>query len=236
VVAAALLALAPWSAAERLAVSSYAPGEDGSLLAAVDRVAERYGAPPWDAEVARAREEYDRLRGRVFDDDELFAQHMALFIEWYVLDRALPAGQRPIAEAVAEARNDEERELLVALLRSYRSLFEVRAAQRDGVLLVDLIRGGHWRVACTPSAALGAEEILEARLVPWRGGVCFGPAALAHPRAARPLIHGLLAQRAGHGALGPEVIHALAEMRLRFSRFRNIAIQHIYKEGDPRRG
>lgn len=206
-----------------------------AIPSCIDQVATRFADDPSEGEIQRAREEYDTRRGRVYDDDELYEGHMASFLEWYVLERRA-AGATP-AELALRGADPPQEPLLRALATSQRSLFEVQQQRPQGLLLEDLIRGGRWQVDLErPMAGLQRSDIFEARLVPWEGRVMFGPAFCYHPGSARRQIRGLLTEARQQGRLGPARICELAEMRLRFSRFRNIAVDHIYTHNTRMKG
>jgi hypothetical protein len=193
----------------------------------IDQVATRYAAVPGPGEIERARQEFDGLRGKIYDDDELYPIHMAAFLEWFVIERPLSGGEPPVVRALREGAGGLDRELLRALAASHRSLFEVLAP--GPMQVADLVYGGRWRVAREqPMDAVQAGDAFEGRLIPWRGRVVFGPVFCFHPRQARPHIHQLVRQAEAEGRLGPSLVFSLAEMRLRYSRFRNIAVERIY--------
>lgn len=207
-----------------------------SMLSAMDRLTAVFAAPPWDAEVGRARQEYDQSRGGVREDDELFETHLSSFLEWYLLERSLQgegSGEPPVFVALrGEGLTADERQSLRALALSYRSAFEVVDVLRRELLLADLVRGGLWRVQQDPPLeGIDPGDIFEARLVPWEGRVYFGPVFCFHPRSAREVIRALLRQAEAEGRLGPQMVFALAEMRLKHDRFRNIAVERIYSTG-----
>ena len=197
----------------------------------IDRLATHYAGLPAAGEIERAREAFDAARGKVYDDDELHQAHMSLFLEWYVLERPGMDGLTPVEHALTTGDGvvGEDRDLLVALTRSQHGLFELFKLDPGAAHLFDLFLGGRWRVE-SASRLTGLEpgDILEARLVPWEGAVRFGPSFCFHPRPARESIHAMLDRAAEQGRLDPRMIGALAEMRLRYSRFRNIAVEHIY--------
>jgi hypothetical protein len=200
----------------------------------IERLAAIYTTSPWITEMERARQEYDAARGRVYDDDELFEAHIAGFLEWYVLERPLPDGQPPVVVALREAGVAEERQLR-ALALSYRSVFEVVDTFAGELLLSDLVSDGLWRVDQDPPLdGIDPGDIFEARLIPWASRVVFGQAFCFHPRQARESIHALLHAAELERKLRPEIVFALAEMRLRQSRFRNIAVEKIYTLGSAK--
>lgn len=198
----------------------------------IDRLATRYAEAPDPGAIQAARQEFDGLRGTVYDDDELHQTHMALFLEWYVLERPCLEQMSPAEHALFRAPNkDDDRDLLVALVQGQRSLFELVKELPNALQIHDLVLGGRWQVeSAAPLAGLEPGDIFEARLLPWEGGVRFGPIFCFHPRPARAAIHALLDQAAEKGTLDLLLISTLAEMRLRYSRYRNIAVEHIYTE------
>jgi len=211
-----------------------AEGARTGIAACIDRIATRFADPPWDTEIVKARLEFDRRRGAVCDDEELYDLHVAAFLEWYVLERPAPEGEPPVVLAIrAGGHNSEEEALLRVLAHSQRSLFEVLETQLApcGLQLLDLLGGGIWRVDTeTPSRGLARGDIFEARLIPWEGRVLFGPVFCFHPREACSCIRDVLRQARAQ-LTREDLLFALAQMRLRHSRMRNIAIGRIYALG-----
>jgi hypothetical protein len=204
------------------------PYEPDGIHTCVDQVAARFAKPPLDREIASARAEFDLHRGAVCDDEELYQGHMAAFLEWYVLERPQASGDPPVVAALRERPGDP---LLRALALSYHSVFEVLdpvVAGPPGVRLLDLTQGGTWRVDHEPMDGLARGDIFEARLVPWGGRVRFGPVFCFHPRPARESIHALAGRARDEGWLGRELVDALAQMRLKHCRCRNIPVTRIY--------
>lgn len=230
---------------ESLSTAATVEGPVGAAVLArvpelVDWLAARYAATPWEGEVEAARAEYDGLRGKVHDDEELYDLHLAGFLEWFALERPLSnAGRAPAEQALHEGApglDAEGQQLLRALARGLRSLFEVMQHEAERILLLDLVAGGIWGVSVDwPLAGVRPGDICEARLLPWRGQVRLGPVLCFHPREARPCIHQLVRRAEREGGLTAALVHAVAGMRQRYGRFRNIAIEHIYatsiKEG-----
>ena len=216
---------------------------DNPLLAipgCIDRVASRYARPPLDREIAAARVEFDRIRGSVCDDEELFESHVAAFLEWYVLERPVQGGAPPVVRAALgdEAEQLGGSELLRALALSHRSLFEVldpRLSRPVGLRLLDLVGGGIWRVDQEQEmVGLRRGDIFEARLIPWEGRVRFGPVFCYHPREARECIHALAHQGRSEGWLEHDLVATLARMRLKLCRCHNIPPQRVYARREKR--
>lgn len=200
----------------------------------VDEIGARYAQGPYEAEIRAARAGFDDARGRVFDDDGLFAEHMALFLEWYVVERPLKReGETPLRVMLGSGELSEaDRPLAEALARSHRSAFEVVGLRPAGLRLYDLIGDSFWWLPLGrgPGVGIVRGEIFEARLLPWQGAVALGPQVFYQPREAHDAIHRLIEARGKRGRLDEGLVFELAEMRLRHSRFRNIAVEHIYRD------
>lgn len=217
----------PASADERVNLAEAVP-------VCIDRVAARYARPPLDREIAAARAEFDRRRGAVCDDEELFDTHMAAFLEWYVIERPVAGDAPPVVQALGAGQDEDlgGPGLLRALALSHRSLFEVLdpgLTKPTGVRLLDLVGGGIWRVDLeSPMTGLARGDIFEARLIPWEQRVRFGPVFCFHPREARESIHALVEQARGGGWSDQDLTFTLGQMRLQHSRCRNIPAQRVY--------
>lgn len=200
----------------------------------VDEIGARYAQGPYEAEIRAARTAFDDARGRVFDDDGLFAEHMALFLEWYVVERPLKReGETPLRIMLGSGELSEaDLPLAKALARSHRSAFEVVALRPAGLRLYDLVGDSFWWLPLGrgPGVGIVRGEIFEARLLPWQGAVALGPQVFYQPREAHDAIHRLIELRGKRGRLDEGLVFELAEMRLRHSRFRNIAVDHIYRD------
>lgn len=210
------------------------------IRSCIDELAAAFADRPVEGEIRRARQAFDARRGRIYDDDALYDTHMALFLEWFALERPVSssAGAPPVALHLAGGEMDDERQAVMwAQAHSQRSLFEVAGLSAGAMELADLVYGGRWRVS-VPVALPGTDtgDIFEGRLLPWEGEVRLGPTMLFHPREARGRIHALLAESAlAGGRPHPALVDDLAEMCLRHSRFRNIAVAHIYRLTDASR-
>src|SRR5262245_27064776 len=132
-----------------------------------------------EAEVVAARREYEERRGRVFEDEELWERWSAAFVEWYVIERMAPGGDRPLAVRSLPAAEEDppspRTAAIKAWLTSHRSLFEVVGLGDGRVELVDLFGRGAFSVA-EQRAMHGVEvgDIAELRLVGFDGDVAFG--------------------------------------------------------------
>lgn len=158
---------------------------------------------------------------------------MTLFLEWFVLDRAGSDGFTPVERfMLEEAPNLEEIELesFEGLTATHRTLIRIDKWQAGRIELTDMIGGGTWSVLQDePMVGLQSGDLLDARLIPFRGDLCFGRGMLFHPRVATENIQRLLEAAYGAGRLTFDLVNTLAAQRLRYDRYRNMKVQHIYR-------
>jgi hypothetical protein len=186
-----------------------------------------------ERELVRAREQWAEAAGRVFDDDPLYEERAAAFLEWYALERPGADKRVPAQRFLAEERlEDLDGRWVAALFASHRSLFEVRELRDGAIRLEDLLGGGAFEVVerrKLPGVAEG--EILEARVV---ADIVAPPAVLLtralqfHPREAAAEIRRLAARARADGEPRAETLFRLQRLRLKALRYGHVAAEKIY--------
>jgi hypothetical protein len=176
-----------------------------------------------------ARREYEERRGKVHQDDELWEQWSAAFVEWYVVERVPPGRNVPLA---ASQQTGEHADVVRALVMSHRSLFEVRAMGKGRVELLDLLGGSELHVS-EQRALHGVEvgDVAELRVVGVRGEVRFGRTFIYHPKAARGAIVERARAMLAKGASRRDVIDQIAQLRVQVARYRHMAPARVYELG-----
>jgi hypothetical protein len=183
-----------------------------------------------------ARAEWERLAGVVHDDEPLYEERAAAFLEWFLIDhRPSPEAPPPIEPLIARA-GGPERAALVALATSHRSLFQVREAHADGVTLDDLWGGACFRVhERRRLAGLAAGELFDARLV---ADVESPPALLFartfcfHPREAEAGCRSRVADARRAGESRETLLFRLLRLRVRSERYRHVSPARVYASDD----
>ncbi len=207
------------------------PGPSAALEAVLDDVIARFGGDDHVDEIAAARKQYDDRRGRVFEDEELWERWTQAFLEWYAVERVLSGHDYPPA-GVALADADAERsEQLRAWLTSHRSLFEVKALKPGRVELTDLISGGEFSVM-EQRAMLGVAvgNIVEARVIGYRGEVLFGRTFCFHPTDTKAPIVKHIARLRDDGEERRDIIDFFASLRIRCTRYRHVPPAKVYEQ------
>jgi len=198
-----------------------------------DRVAARATGDTQLVEVRRARREFQELTGKFEEDEPWFEQRMTLFLEWFVLDRPTSDGLTPVERFLldeAPSLEDEELEIFEGLAATHRSLMRLERWQNGRIDLTDMIGGGSWSVLQEDSMiGLQRGDFLDLRIVPFRGEQYLGRGMLFHPRIASEHIQKVLEVAHASGHLTFDLVNMLASQRIRFDRYRNMKVQHIYR-------
>ncbi len=198
-----------------------------------DRLAARATGEDYVVEVRRARREFQELTGKFEEDEPWFEQRMTLFLEWYILDRPGPPGLTPAERFLLEERDDlkgYEPEIFDGLTATQRSLFRLERWQSGRIELIDMIGGGFWSVhQDQPMVGLQKGDLIDARLIPYRRDLFLGRGMIFHPRVAADQIVVMLQEAHTRGLLAFDLVNLLASLRLRFDRYRNVKVKHVYR-------
>lgn len=190
-------------------------------------------------ELQQARKEYVQLTGEMFESDPSFERRIAAFLEWYTLDRVLPAGAgvTPLEfylQGPGATQEESDRSRLVALKNSHLSLFEFKRAKEDHMAVLDLLTNEKLSIyERRKPAGLEAGDILEARVVPYDDKLVFSEAYALHPRDARKAI--LKATKKfrksdGSAAERLNLVHRVAFLANRCERYKHVSPKQIFLE------
>ncbi len=209
-----------------------------AATALMERISEDYAEGEPGRLAAEAREAFLVATGRVHEGDRAFDDRMAQFMEWFLLDRALPPGPDTPAERWAADHASDlapaERTLFLGLVSSHRSLYLLEGTDSAGRLVADdLVYGIRWLVTA-PDGLPGVEpgDVFEGRLVGLGGEVHFTAAFCYHPReAAQRIRHHLTRIRDRQLAAGPALLDELMCLRLQYDRAEGAPVNSIYRFG-----
>ncbi len=182
-----------------------------------------------------AKADYIRLTGEVFEDDKVFEQRMAAFLDYYLFDRRHPqGGKTPAEELLGKQAPDAPPEQLAvyrAFTETVHGLFEVRKLGKELVRLREVYSGKDFDVTeRRQTAGLDKGDVLEARLIPHGGHLLFSTAFTYHPRAAQKAIFKEVKRRKKKEPerSAQELVWECARMALKVERYRQIAVEKIY--------
>jgi len=188
-------------------------------------------AEHYKAELLKVKDDYFAATGEIFEDDRSFEMRMASFLDFYVFDHRLPEPGKTPAQLFLEQSPESERALRKGFLETRHSLWEVRKLAKELVRLRDLFTGKDTDVfERRQPAGLNKGDLIEARLIPVDGRWLFSPAFCFHPPEAKKVIlKELKRKKKEEPSFDTRAfIWAVAKMRLKWDRYRNIAVTDIY--------
>lgn len=194
--------------------------------------------PERQEEILRAKAEYLTRAGEFHEEDRSFEQRMAAFLEYYLFDRPLDGyGEAPVGAYLTANREQipaEELPRFEALARSVHGVFEIKKlGTKSGLRLRELITGEDYEVfERRELVALARGDVLDARLVPWdEEAWVFSGCFFYHPRDARKAILKEAKRRKKEEPVASPSQFAwdLEKLALKLERYRNVAVENIYK-------
>jgi hypothetical protein len=204
------------------------------IRAHLDKIVRALTKERYASELEPAREAYRGATGEVYEDDASFEMRMILFLEWFIFDRPLARGVVPIRAYLEEHGpwlSLLEREITEALLGQRRGLFRVKKTKSPVLYLKDLWSGKSVRVEAGDVArSFRTGDLIDARVVPFRGKLWFTEGMLCHPPVAEGYIKAELKALRKKGAAGPDPLcQKLEAMLLKYDRSRGIKPELIYR-------
>jgi hypothetical protein len=195
-------------------------------------------AEPRKADLLSARKVYFERHGEPHEEDRSFEVRQNAALDFYLFDWRPAAEARTTIERFLESEaaslSEHEREALGDLARSVHGLFEVRKIRDGLVRLRDVFgRKDHDVTERRQVAGLAKGDLLEARLLPFQGGLFFSGAFLYHPPEARKNILAEVKRlRKAAGKSDPPDVDAflaqLSRMAFKLERYRNVRLESIY--------
>lgn len=180
-----------------------------------------------EKDVAAATVDYYRDSGALFGDEENYDMRVANFLEWYIFDRTV--GGKTLLEEFFEGIEDGERKKLFEDLgRGVRTVFELRKADEKMVHLRDLRDGKRYSTIPTCGVeGLSKGDIIDARLFCLKNQYYLSGSYIFHPPNMKKFITSLIKEADGRQDLN-SALRMLANMSLKWERFRNYHVEDIY--------
>jgi hypothetical protein len=194
-------------------------------------------APPRDQELLRAKREHFEQHGEPHEEDRSYEVRVNRMLDAYLYEWRPGSGGTAVerfVEAEGPSLPPAELEAFRALVQSVHGLFEVRKIKDGRVRLRDVFSGRDLDVTERRQVAgLDKDDLLEARLLPFDGGLWFSGAFLYHPREARKAILAEVKRMRKATPKGAELdvkpfLARLSRMALKMERYRNVRLESIY--------
>jgi flagellar biosynthesis GTPase FlhF len=151
------------------------------------KIIEFVTGPSLADEVYKAKEEYRRNIGDVFEDDKSFENRMTLFLEWYVFDRFMTNQNLTPLHAFVEKNREiwppEVLKTYTDLTRHIHGIFIVKKIRKTSVTVLNLFDKATYEVSDAQSEIIfRRNDIFEGRIVPYGLEMRFTGAYCFHPR------------------------------------------------------
>jgi hypothetical protein len=190
-----------------------------------------------------ARRAHFERHGEPHEEDRSYEVRLNRMLDEYLYDFRPPGGTgttlERFLEAEAPALAPEDLAVYRELAGNVHALFEVRRIGDGKVRLRDAFTDEDRDVTERRQVAgLAKGDLIEARLLPFRGELFFSGAYLWHPREVRKAIFAevkRLRKEAGKGGQpdAKAFLAILSRMAMKLERYRNVRLESIYDFGKP---
>ena len=144
-------------------------------------------------EIHKAKKEYYKIAGELFEDDKTYENRMTTFLEWYLFDRLLTDKTiTPLELFIEENRDKLTLEYIHAyegFLRSIHGLFIIKKIKDDQVVVYNLFDENKYVVSEKEgSIFFHKNDIFEGRIIPFNDKYFFTGTFCYHPKDALKFI------------------------------------------------
>lgn len=187
-------------------------------------------------EIRLARSQYFAQSGELHDDEPSFERRIEGFTEWYVFDYLVTDTKRsPLDLFLASQRGQisaAEIAVYEAMRGSRRSLFEYLKSKGSALWVRDLSSQTKLLVVeLSPLVAVDKGDIIDARLVTFRGQTLCTASPIIHPADMRRPITKLVKQVRKKRPQDFDALRsALSLARLRCDRYRGVVNLRLYRQ------
>jgi hypothetical protein len=195
-------------------------------------------AEPRKDQLLAARREHFERHGEPHEEDRSYEARVNGMLDHYLYDFRLAPGGPTTLERFLQAEGPslaaEELSAYRALAENVHGLFEVRKIRDGGLRLREVLTGeDHDVTERRHVAGLEKEDLLEARLLPFDGGLVFSGAFLYHAREARKAVLAEVKRLRKEAPRGSQIdvdafLARLSQMALKMERYRNVRLESIY--------
>ena len=159
----------------------------------LNKVIEYVAGSAFSEDVYKAKKEYQKVAGDIFEDDESFDTRMATFLEWYTLDRIPDNGTKtPLLEYIEKFKDEFSSETLKTyndFTNNIYGIFIVKKIKSDHVVILNLFDIKKYKVKEKQSEIIfHKNDIFQGRIVLYQGEYLFTGNNYFHPQKALKVI------------------------------------------------
>ncbi len=201
----------------------------------LDKFFKTFEDPLYEGEITKGREEYFKIVGKIYEDDNFFESRMSAFFEWFAFNRHFgKKGLTPVRiyyHDKLDGLSEEEIKDFENILNSVWSIFTVKNKTDSGCELEDLFCGTSYKVLAQKSFYLPESgNIVEARLLPFKGKYYLSGPVFSHPNE----VGGIIRARAksykdSSRSDFQKFVLQLAGMSIKMQRYKHLPAKQIYK-------
>ena len=143
--------------------------------------------------INEARKDYQKIAGKIYEDDKSYESQMALFLEWYVFDRVDIDTDRTIIETIINESRDSWPLHLLQIYEGFATniygLFGIKKIRSDSITVINLFDNEKYEAVESDGKLLFSKyDLFEGRLVPYENSYHFTGSFCFHPEKAGKFI------------------------------------------------
>lgn len=200
----------------------------------IEKILNHFAGEKFRDEVRTAKSEFFDNAGILDENSEYYELRMAQFFDWYFFSREMSGyNQTPLenAHTARELRFSPDENAIIEKLKQHRhSVFEFIKVKNQDVYIKDLLANEKLVVQNSPWVyGFDADELFEARLIPYEDTYVFTRGFCFHPVDAKKYILAEVKRHRKDLDLNPELMMLkLIKMRFKFEQYRHVKLDLIY--------
>lgn len=169
------------------------------LQTELNKLIEHATSPEFFEEVHKAKDEYRKIFGDIYEDDQSFENRMAAFLEWYTFDRFITGDTTTPLSAYIDKNKETWPAETLKVYENFTNhiigIFIVKKVKKDHVIVLNLFNKMTHQVQETQSEIIFRKnEIFEGRIISYSGQNYFTGAYCFHPQKTLKFIKSEIAE------------------------------------------
>ncbi|MDZ4677822.1 MAG: hypothetical protein SGI74_09965 [Oligoflexia bacterium] len=200
----------------------------------LEKLIQHFTGTDYQKEILEGKREFFERAGIIDEESVNFETRMSQFLDWYMFSRDLSEMHIPPVNYYFEQKKDtlpaDELGLYENLTKSHHSLFEFLKLRDSDVTIRDLFSKNKYVLLNSPiTAGFNADEVFEARLIPFEKTWVFTHGFCFHPVEATKFISKEIKQVRHLDQSHKEALMLkLLKMRYKFEQYKHIRLDFIY--------
>lgn len=181
-------------------------------------------------EIKKAKQEFIAIGGELGNEVDSYEDILDIFFDWYLFDR--PRIAERVTPLIAFLKNtglsEEEEQVYSGFIKNIHSIFVIKKSS-SSIKVLDMFTKNKYMVDDAPLALVERGDVVEARLLPYKGGYRFSGAFCFYPNNIYPMIKAKAKQARKEGIENfIELIQKFRKLKTVWGRCSNIDIKKVY--------